>query len=400
MADPPPDPRQVELDLRKGEEEIRKLKAETRSAEVASITPTLPTEVAGGVLDAGDNASPIGVINSYRSLQSAAGQIAQAVPQDTTCVWIAQTDVVTKYRAVHDATRWSLERLQSDLTQVESMLKPTDPNAKFLPAVPLIALVSLASSAFSLLTSALSTNTTVRSKDVTISFFAAAASVAAQVKVHRPQTTRILMEGMPLPTATGLDTTLRELEAKYDAVRQLLAAYKARHVDEPPSTVAMTSERLEAWRLFVAETVKLQDADKMTAAVAQLDTAATNAADACMAHAQHVSIANTATQVLDDVGAVLKALRQPDASGNTAVQMADTFEAVSGASILLLESSYAGAESVYEELKGRKDRGTHTGSSVLSYVMLKPDFSIVASGSVSGVMIATNKTGEKGVSWT
>lgn len=393
----PVDPRKIEQDLRKGEEEIRKLKAEARSAELSSMIPSLPTQVTAGSLDAGDNPSPLGVVNAYRSLGGVADQIARTVPSDATRVWIIHTDVVTKARMIHQATTSSLAAVDADLGVASQLLSANGPNAKALP-LPLLAATGVASSLLSLVTSALSSNTTVRSKEVSLTFFAVSAAVAKSLTA-RAGGPAVLIEGLPAPTETEIGARVADLQEKSKVLRRQLDDLAARYDDESDTILSKEAERLAALKLLVGEVVKLQDLAKLTPVLAGVEEAAGAAAKSRRELARRASVLSSITRILDDADALLSALGVPDANGMTAVQISGVYEANQGAMILALEPSFAGAESVYEELKGRKDRGTHSGTTVVSYVLLNPDLSVAAGGSAFGYAAAISRTGEHAVAW-
>jgi hypothetical protein len=104
------------------------------------------------------------------------------------------------------------------------------------------------------------------------------------------------------------------------------------------------------------------------------------------------------SEILDDATAVLAALAALDGSGLSPVVIADQYEANKDAYLLLVEASYGGSESVYEEKVGR-DRGLHVGSAVVSYVVVAPNCTIVNAGTVSSHMSATNKLGKTAITW-
>jgi hypothetical protein len=392
MADDTADPRVVEQSLRKGEVEIRKLEAETRTAEVTAMTPTLPGEIPSGKLDPGNRASPIGTVGAYGSLDAIASRIASVVPQGAK-VRISSTDVVTRERAVNAAVSSTLSHIETDLASAENLLVPT---RGVLP-VGALAAMSFAAAAVPLLGSLMRSNVSVRSSDITISFRSAAAAIARELLKRSNGT--IVLDGAPLPASGALLAKAHELQRKRDALALAVAKYRVEHVDEPSPDVAATAERLAAIKAFSSELAKKKEqASEMEDVIALVENAARTASEKRRLFAEHAGRVSMVTKVVDDVSAALNALMTANTSGLSAIDVAEAYEANKDAHVLLLEAAYAGAESIYEEKVG-KDRGLHVGAAVVSYVLLDPTSSVVGAGNVSAQLAAKNKLGSTDIEW-
>jgi hypothetical protein len=396
MADGATDPRVIEQTLRKGEVEIRKLSADATAAEIAATVPKLPAEIPAGKLDAGDNSSPFGVVAAYRALGPIAHAIAERVPTGATGVWIVPSDVVSRHRAVDEAIRATLDRIKCELDDARKLLSPEETQMAMVAP----ALISLAASAIPAIASLMRTNTTIRSQAVTMTFSALASEVAAELRTRLGNAAVLSVYGAPAPLADDLITTVRTAERARDDLALDLVAYRANGVSEPPADVAATAERLAAVKLFAAERAKGTDQAEFEKALTLVEKEARAASDAREGFARRVGVSAYVDKVLTDVTAALAAMLSPDAQGVTPLQMAGVYEANRKAHVLILESSYTGAESVYEELVGRADKGAHFGSTVVTYFLLDCDSRLLDSGVVYDVVIANTKVGHREVEWS
>lgn len=416
MAEPQ-DPRLTEQAVRKGELEISKLEREARAAEIAGATPKLPSEVGGGALTTPGTASPLGILAAHRSLADIAAEIAEALPTEATTVWIARDDVVTRRRALHGVVTSTLRRITDDICAAQALLDssgtlpsggttptgrptPTDlgmPKAETKDFGAAVAL-NLAASAIPLIGSLMKTNTTIRTADATIGFPAVAAAVA---RVLLESDTTVLWDGAPIPQSDELLATVAQVQRSRDVLARDLATYRIRHVDNPTPDVAVAAERLESLRTWLGEAVKkdhsLEDFD---AALTAIDAAARSAAAARAGYAAAASRANAVALVLDGVDAALQALLTPDDAGVTAAQAAAAWEQNKGAYVVILTPAYGGAESTYEDVQLRRDRGLHVGSAVVSYTVVDPAGAVVAAGNAQAQAAATTTVGTTRVAWS
>ncbi len=411
------DPRLTEQAVRKGELEISKLEREARAAEVAAATPKLPGEVGGGALTTPATASPLGILAAHRSLADIAAEIAEALPAEATTVWIARDDVVTRRRALHGVVTSTLRRITDDISAAQALLDssgtlpssgttptgrptPTDlgiPKAETKVLGAAVAL-NLATSAIPLISSLMKTNTTIRTADATIGFPAVAAALA---RVLLESGTTVLWDGAPIPQSDELLATVAAAQRSRDVLARDLATYRVRHVDNPTPDVAVAAERLESLRTWLGEAVKkappLTDLEE---ALTAIDAAARTAAAARAGYAAAASRANAVATVLDGVDAALEALLTPDSSGVTAVEAAAAWEQNRGAYVVILAPAYGGAESTYEDVQLRRDRGLHVGSAVVSYTVVDPSGAVVAAGNAQAQAAATTTVGTTRVAWS
>jgi len=404
MADGATDPRITEQALRKGEVEIRKLTADASAAEIAAAVPKLPTEIPAGKLDAGDKASPYGVVAAYRALSPIADAIVGKVPQTATGVWIVPSDIVSRHRAVNEAVTATLGRIERELADAKAMIAPPPEHrlpsegARLMMLGPMV--LTLAASAIPAVASLMRTNTTIRSQPVTMTFSAVAAEVADSLRTRLGSSAALSIYGAPAPVAVDLFTRVREAEDARDDLALALVDYRANGVSEPPAELAATAERLAAVKLFAAERAKGTDQPAFEKALTLVEDAARAASDAREAFARRVGVCSYVDKVLADVTTALAAMLAPDAQGVTPVQMAGVYEANRDSHVLVLESSYTGAESVYDDNALRSDKGSHFGSTVVTYFLLDGASRLLDSGVVYDVVVGNTTVGHRNVEWT
>ena len=403
MADTAIDPRVTDLALRKGEVEIRKLSAEATSAEISSIVPKLPAEIPGGKLDAGDKASPYGVVAAYRALSPIAETIVGKMPAEATGVWIVPNDVVSRHRAVNEAVTAILERIQREISAAEEMLAPppkdgAGADVRALTMLPVA--LSFAASAIPAVASLMRTNTIIRSQPVTVAFSALAAEVADALRARLGGSVVVSIHGAPAPVAADLIGRVREAEAARDALALALVRYRAEGIGEPPPEVAATAERLAALKLLAAECAKEKNHKEFDAVLSLVEDAARAASHERESLARRVGVSSYVDKVLSDASTALAGLLAADAQGITPLQMAAVYEANRDSHVLILESSYAGAESIYEEIPLRADRGVHLGSTVATYFLLDSTSRMLDSGVVYDVVAGNTKVGHSRLEWT
>lgn len=388
------DPRVIEQDLRKGEVEIAKLRAEVLAAELGAL-PTFPDSIPAGSLDTGDAGSPVGVAAAYRALEEVAAEIAKAVPRDATSVWIVPSDVVTPAKAVFHAVDATLERLESELATAQQVLTPP----KALLPLPLVAL-SLASSMVKPIASLLATDTKIRALNVTMPFVAVAASVARALNNRNgngQEQVRILVAGAPAPISSALDDRLRAVERTRDDLATKLAVYRRTQVDQPSARLVVSETKLEAVKQLVAECAKDKDPEK--ARLDLLDEPAAAVAEARATIAAAAAIVTQVSAVVDDVTTVLAALTTAQAAGASPIHIASLYDAGKEAHVLVLHPTFAGAESIYEDVKMQKDRGLHFGTAIVSFVLTHKDGTLVAAGNVADSVAATTTIGKTEITW-
>ncbi len=423
MADQ--DPRLTEQAVRKGELEIRKLEREARAAEIAAATPALPTQLGGGTLAIPEKASPLGVLAAHRSLDVIAARIAEALPREATSVWIVRDDAVTRRRTIHAMVTATLERMTDELTAAAALLgrapsaggagvtgrtdlagPGAQPSGREVPepgahpemVTGAAVALNLAASAIPLIGSLMRTNTTIRATETTIAFPAVAAAVARELLASG---TRVLLDGTPLPRSQALLDSVRVVQQARDSLARALARFRAEQVDSPPPAVAATAERLESLRAFLKEAVKTPaHLDGHEATFAALDAAATAAARERALWTAAERRASAVAAVLADVDATLEALLTPDAGGVSAVAAAAEWEQNRQAHVLVLTPGYGGAESTYEDVQLRRDRGLHVGSAVVTWVVVGPDGVVLAAGNAQGQAAATTTVGTTRVTWS
>jgi cytochrome c551/c552 len=398
MAEQPTDPRIIEQSLRKGEVEIKKLAVETRAASMTAVSSILPKELPVGSVDAGSAASPIGVAASYRSLDGIASDLARRVPSAVNKIWVVPSDVVTRYRAVHDVVTSALERSNRELRDASALLdEPADAEVRaaltFIPALGLAA--AFAGSALPVISSLLRRNTTVRSQDLTMSFTAVAAAVAERLRDGR----QVTVHGVPGPAPSSLSQQVRDLEQARDELAKKLVEYRANHVDEQNANVAVTAEQVASYRLLVAECAKEKDLQKLEPALHELEKAAKAASEAREDVSDRTARVSHADKVVEEVSAVLASIRTADTTGVTPIEIAAVYEANKDSAVLLLDASYAGAESVYEEIPMKKDRALHHGTAVVSFFLIGGDGTLTDSGAIHASAAANTTVGKADIEW-
>lgn len=387
------DPRVVEQNLRKGEVEIAKLRAEAQAAELG-VLPTFPESIPAGSLDTGDKGSPVGAAAAYRALDKIAGELAKALPDDATSVWIVPSDIVTPAKAMFEAVDATLKRLESELTAAKQVLSPP----KGILPLPVVAL-SLASSMVGPIASLLATDTKVRASDVMIPFVAIAAAVAKALndKEDKNEKINVIVSGAPTPIGSALIERLRAMESARDELARDLALYRRAQVDEPSARLVISESKLEAVKLLVAECAKEKDPDK--AHLHLLDEPAVAVADARATIAEASATVSQVSAVIADVTAVAAALTAAPAGGASPIHVASLYDAAKEAHVLLLNPTYAGAESIYEDVKMQKDRGLHVGTAIASFVLTDREGRLVQAGNIAESVAATTTVGKTEINW-
>jgi hypothetical protein len=410
----PPSPAMEAAQLRKTQAEARKLSAEALSAELDALVPTLPSEVPAGTLTAPDEGSPLGAAAAYRALDDVAVVVERAVPDHARALWLVPDDRASKHRAAHEVLTAQLDRFETALTTAEQLLQdpsaqqdsaPTPPSTRptdqpRTPPVspsglPLVG-IALAASALPALMSFFQTDTTVRNRDVVVTFSAVAAAVAKKLKGSGRKVT---IAGTSASHSEELVTRLRAAEQKRDELERNLIAYRATHIDEPNPELAAATARVSALTAIIEGAAAKADLDKLDPVADRLETATKAVAEKRVALARDTATAETVEHVLEATTAFLTQAQTPDASGLTPLAAASLYAENEDAYVLQLEPSFAGGESVYEELTGRKDRGLHLGAVAVTYLLLDSTGELVASGLARGERAARTTLGESKIEW-
>ena len=384
------DPATQKVELQKARAELRKLRAEARQAEL----PALPSEVPSGTVDAGDKGSPIGVLAAYRALDLNVGpEIAGAIPDDVVKVWIVPDDRASRYQATHDLVSAELRRFARGVKEAAKALPSETTRRTLLPAA-----VLFAAQALPMLMSFFKSDVSIRGRDVTMSFNAVALDIAKHVKAGK-NPPAVFIAGVSATESGPLTTKARSLEAARDVLARELDKFRGAKVTEPSPDLAASTETLAS-----AKAILQAEAEKATPK--GLEKLARNVTDAARKNAEQrqgaasdKALADAVQDIIDTVDAFLEKLRTTDASGMTPLSIADTYESIGDAHTLFLEASFAGGESVYEEVTARKDRGLHLGCVVVSHALIAPDGTIVSTGITTGERAATTRVGEPKITW-
>ena len=397
----PPNPQAQALANRKARVEVRKLTAEARKAELDALVPKLPADLAGA-LNAPDKASPVGALAAYRALSRIGRTVATAVPHEVTALWIVPDDLPARARGAYELISAELTRFEASLARASALLDaaPTgtpgdrSPGLSAATAVPAIVAAALPSVA-----ALFKTETTVRGRDVAIGFLPLAATVAQKVRDARASgPPRISVAGFGVVPASGLVARLAAVEESRDRLAERLASFRATAVDEPTPDLAAASQRLAGLRTALEAEAK-KATPELAQLLADLEQAARNQATLRTELATKVADAEVAEAVLEAVDAFLTSTSTPGASGSQPpLAMAAAYDAHQDAHVLVLDPSFAGAESVYEEKVG-KDRGLHLGVVAATYLLLAPDGTLVASGTVDAGDAARTVMGKSDIVW-
>lgn len=384
------DPAMQKLDLQKAREELRKLRAEAHQAEV----PALPSEVPSGTVDSGDKGSPIGVLAAYRALDlKVSPQIAKAIPEDVSKLWIVPDDRASRYRATHALVAAELDRFEKGLKEATKALPSGTAKPSLLPAG-----VFLAAAALPMLMSFFKSDVSIRGRDVTMSFSAVALDIAKHLKT-RQHPPAVFIAGISSVESGPLTKRADALETARDVLARRLDEFRGAKVTEPSPDLAASTEMLASAKTILqaeADKASPKELDKLADAVTA--AARTNAEERQVV-ASNKALADEVQDFIDTVDAFLEKLRTTDASGMTPLSTADTYEYIGGAHTLFLEASFAGGESVYEEVTARKDRGLHMGCVVVSHALMAPDGGIVSTDITTGGQAAATRVGEPEITW-
>lgn len=364
----PRDPRVQELEIAKKRAEVRKLSAEARSAEIDSLVPELPSELPSGKLDVPEKASPIGVLASYRALDTIASNIVDALPTGMQRVWIVPDDSLERYRSTHQVVLSQLTRAKASLKAGSELLDASrPPQGATLEALGAAAAISVAASALPTVMSLFRTNTTIRNEETTVPFMAVAAAVAQRIlSIEGRDIPHVTMSLISPPMAQELLDLAGKIENDRDDLRRRVVEYRATYLDEQNPALAAHTERIAALKkLLDGDGTTEQRADNIVKAISE---AASNIASERMNRATSASSAKIIDEIIEFVDALLTQLRSVNSTGSTMLGEAAVYGANANSHILLLQSPYAGSESVYEEVSMKRDRGLHMGVIMVSYV--------------------------------
>jgi hypothetical protein len=410
----PSDPQLLAAQLQKAQAEARKLNAEARRAEVDSLLPAIPTELPAETLSVPDKGSPIGALAAYRSINQVATRIAEAVPGDVDEVWLVPDERASRYRAIEQIVTSRLERFEAALTEARKLIEePSQPgddkadrriDIRTIRTIAPLGVVataglSLAASALPALMSFFKTDTTVRGRDVALSFLPVAARVAAELRSAQGAQRRVVIGGASTPATGELANKLSSLEEQRDDSARQLASYRVKHTDEAGPGLAGATDRLAALKSQLDAEAKKDAPMGLDSLVTKIEEASRKVASQRRRRASHVGAANVVAEVIDAIDAFLAQVLTADASGLTPLATAEASAALRNSHILVLDPSFAGGESVYEQVQTKRDRGLHMGALVVSYVLAAPDGVVVASGVETAHQAALTEMGSPDISW-
>lgn len=384
---PPKDPRLVAAEIALAEANARKAAAEASVAEVEALLPELPKEVTAGSLTPPASPPPIATVAAYHALGEVGREIAGKLP-DSEPVWIVPDGTFQAAIDTHDALVEQLTRLTGLAQDAVPKLGST-PGAGFAPALG----AQLAAAAVPLLMSLFSTSRTVVSAEVTVGFTSAAAAVAAASSGRQ-----VYVLGVTPPPDT--DTLAKQIKGLQDARDKLdEALVKARSEWTATSAEAVATAKAEAWKVALAEDAK-RNLDRVEELVNKYADAVGLAAEERNKTAGQGHVMKSCEQLLQTIDEVLQ--RISGATGVATVSQCALGAALKAANVLVLQPTFTGAESIYEDVKLKRDRALHLGSSVVTWYLLKkgekaPEPS--AAGIEWAQASATTKVGLPEVTW-
>ncbi|MDX6644597.1 MAG: hypothetical protein QOK40_324, partial [Miltoncostaeaceae bacterium] len=179
-----------------------------------------------------------------------------------------------------------------------------------------------------------------------------------------------------------------------------VAAFRANPRRDLIAQSAAATEQLAAVRLLAGEAAKNTQWAKFSQVVYQAGKhgAADGRNRAKLAEIERV--ATMADETVASATGALALLVTPDGSGTSPLQRAEAYAASKTACIVILEPGCAAAESVYEDIKVKRDRGMHTGSTTFSYLILDDGGAVRAAGIAHGHVAALSKVGVPHVAWS
>jgi hypothetical protein len=343
-------------------------------------------------VDAGDKGSAIGVLAAYRALDLKVGpQIAKAIPDDVGELWIVPDDRAGRYRASYDLVSAELDRFEELVAQATDALPS---GADFVPPAG----VFLAAAALPMLMSFFKSDVSIRGRDVTMSFNSVALDIAGHLKKRQHPPT-VFIAGVSAAESGPLTEKADALETARDDLTKKLAEFRAAKVTEPSPDLAASSEKLASAKAILQAQAEKATPERLDELVGAVTEAARTTADLRQGVASDKALADAVQDVIDTADAFLEKLHTTDASGMTPLAIADTFGSIGDGHTLFIEASFAGGESVYEEVTARKDRGLHLGCVVVSHALMAPDGAIVSTGITTGGQAAATRVGEPEITW-
>lgn len=402
----PKDPRLIEAEIAHAQANARKAVAEASAAENGARLPDLPKEVTAGSLAVPDAPAPLATVAAYRAVGEVGSMIAAQLP-DTGTVWIVPDGGFQQAINTYDALAAQVERLTElaksavpGLAAVHEVgtaspqprhragTEPVTMERELLGALGM----ELAASAAPLVMSLFSTSRTVTSAEVTIGFAAAAAAVAAAAK------NRVYVWGITPPPTADLEAPIQGLQNARDELDKALV--DARSTSAPTSAEAIATAEAEAWKVALVEVAKKSDAATVADIVARIAEAVGRATEERNRSAHHGYVITSCEELLQIIDEVLHQV-SGSAGAALAAQCA-LGAALKNAHVLVLQSTYTGAESIYEDVKLKRDRALHVGSSVVAWYLLdkdKDDDQPLSAGIHWAHHSATTKVGLPDVAW-
>ena len=413
QQDAPSDPRLDAAQLAKARADARKAAADARKAEIDVLVPDFPTDLPSGTLDVPDSASPLGALAAHRALTTPANEIAEAVlAAGVHSLRIVADDSWRRAREAHETVKAQLARFSDLLSSAEKELRvdaPQDRDRAHRPmssepepeprSLTAAAAVQIGLAAAPAVLSLFQTDRSVRNGSVSLSYHAAAAAVIAELLGRGFDSTSLIVAGVSATWDPEIHAEILGLEKRRDAVSLSVSQRKVAADAEDPD-VAKATARLASYRTVLDATLKsaVADLDPLTV-LSRIDEAAESVARHRDRLARESQMLDTVTQILDAVDELLVQLRTPDPTGATPLSLAAAHTAGLDSHVLVLQPSFAGSESLYEDVKFGKDKALHLGSVVVTWFLLSADGTIVRSGVSDGYRAAATKLGETRVDW-
>lgn len=404
----PKDPRLIDAEIAQAQANARKAVAEASAAEASGLVPDLPKEATAGDLAVPDAPAPLATVAAYRAVGEVGSMIAARLP-GTGAVWIVPDGGFQQAIDTHDALAAQVERLIRLVKGAVPALAAVSEAGIGTPqprhragtgpatqerALPGALAAELLASAAPLVMSLFSTSRTVTSAEVSIAFTTAAAAVAAAAK------TRVYVWGITPPPAAELEASIQDLQDARDELDRALV--DARSTSAPTSAEAIATAEAEAWKVALVEVVKKSDAATIADIVDRIARAVGRATEERNRNAHHGHVIASCEQLLTIVDEVL--LQVSGSTGAALAAQSALGAALKDAHVLVLQPTYTGAESTYENVKLRRARALHVGSSVIAWYLLDKDKGLEQDAPlVAGIQwahrSATTKVGLPDVTW-
>jgi hypothetical protein len=402
-----------ELQVRKATVELRKMTAEANQAELNAALPQFPESLPEGKLDAGEKGSPIAVLAAHRALDGAAMEIAQKLPKDLSQLWIVTDDRAERFRACYVQLIAQFERVKTALNEALASLgagkiktekpretepakagtvqPPTGAEA-ILPLSALSGIATVALSALPTIMSLFKKDITIRPRDVSISPEALIAAVTRNMLSNRPDLTIV---GRTEPAEGGFVSEFETLIKCRDMLALKLAEFRSRHAESADLELAVADERLAALKVQLSALTKDNAlGDKINDLIDAIAAAASRKAEIRARRAGPEAAIRAAEQTLAVVDDFIARVQTADGSGRTPLGAANAYAAWSSASVLFLESSFAGGESQYEKKIG-KDHVLNGGAAIVIFTLFSDKGEVRQSGICTATCIGDNEVGSE-----